>query len=82
MHGSFDKPGTTIKRIYQSWGIGVFGLPVLIVIALVGMAMSHLDTSGWISEAMQAEFVHAGTPDFAPARLAQPAREEHTAKAN
>ena len=36
----FDKSGETIKRIYQRWGIGVFALPVLLVIALIGVAMT------------------------------------------
>jgi hypothetical protein len=40
MQGLLDKSGDTINRIYQRWGIGVFALPVLLAIALVGLAMT------------------------------------------
>jgi hypothetical protein len=82
MHGAFEKPGDTIKGIYRNWGMGVFALPVLILIALVGMAMTHQGASDWLSEAMQAEFVRTGLPDVAPAQVAQPAGPIRAAKAN
>ncbi len=82
MHGSFEKPGDTIKSIYRNWGIGVFALPVLIVIVLVGMAMTRQGATGWISEAVEAEFVHNGLPEVAPAQVAQPAGPLRAAKAN
>ena len=65
-----------------NWGIGVFALPVLIVIGLVGMAMTHQGASDWLSEAVQAEFVRTGSPDVAPTQLALPAGEMRAAKAN
>jgi len=40
MHGLLDKSGETVNRIYRRWGIGVFALPVLLAIALVGLAMT------------------------------------------
>jgi hypothetical protein len=73
MHGSFDKFGETGNRIYRRWGVGVLALPVLVVIALVGLAMTQPVASNWISEAVQAEF--AGTnlpPEIASTQLAQP----------
>jgi len=83
MQGLFDKPGETINRIYQRWGIGIFALPVLLVIALVGLAMTPGVASNWISQATKAEF--AGTdyrPEAAPAQPAKPAIEIRTVKAN
>ena len=42
MQDSFDKSGdSTLKRIYRDWGIGVFILPVLIVITLIGASVFH-----------------------------------------
>ena len=83
MHGSFNKFSETGKRIYRRWGIGFFALPVLVVIALIGLAITQPAASNWISEAVQAEF--AGTnfaPDLAPTQLAPPARETRTVRAN
>ncbi len=83
MQGLFDKPGETIKRIYQRWGIGVFALPVLLVIALVGLAMTPWAASDWISQATEAEFAGANyRPKAAPAQPAKPAIEIRTVKAN
>jgi hypothetical protein len=56
---------------------------VLVVIALIGLAITQPAASNWISEAVQAEF--AGTsfaPDLAPTQLAPPARETRTVRAN
>ena len=82
MPGLFEKPGETVKKVYRSWGIGIFVLPVLIVVALVGLATTHQGRSNWISEEMQAEFVRAGSPDVAQTQIAQPAKEMRAAKAN
>jgi hypothetical protein len=83
MHGSFDKIAETANRSYRNWGIGIFALPVLILIALVGLAMTHSDTSGWVSEAVQAEFTSSNYgPEAVPTQPAKPATEARTVKAN
>jgi hypothetical protein len=64
----------TVNRIYQNWGIGAFALPVLIAIALFGLALTHSEPASWMSDAVQAEF-RAARPEAAPKRLAQPADE-------
>ena len=52
-------------------------LPVLLVIALIGFAVSHPAASNWISEAVQAEFV--GTDWCADTtQTAQPAQLDFT----
>lgn len=61
MHGTFDKGPQHDQNIYQSWSIKLIALPLLIVIALVGMVVSHPSAVKLISDAAQAEF--AG-PDF------------------
>jgi hypothetical protein len=82
MHGSFDRSGESNNRISRSWGIGFFVLPVLLVIAVIGLAITHPVVSIWISEAVQAEFVAAYlAPDAAPTRLAQPGMVTRTVKA-
>jgi hypothetical protein len=82
MHGSFDRSGDSNNRIYRSWGIGFFALPVLVVIALTGLAITKPAVSNWISEAVQAEFVDTYlAPDAAPTRLAQPGTVTRTVKA-
>ena len=81
MHDSFDKSRDSDGRIYLSWGIGLYALPVLLVIALTGMALSHPTLSGWISQAAQAEFGTDLVLDVAPTRLAKPAMEIRTVKA-
>ena len=83
MQGLFDKPGETIKRIYQRWGIGVFALPVLLAIALVGLAMTPRAVPNWITQATEAEFAGANYRlEVAPAQPASPAIEIRTVKAN
>jgi hypothetical protein len=73
MHGSFDKLGETGNRIYRNWGIGVFALPVLVVIALIGLALTKPAASSWISDAVQAEFAGYNLPqEAASTLLAQP----------
>jgi hypothetical protein len=83
MHGSLDKLSETGKRIYQRWGIGFFALPVLVVIALIGSAITQPAAPNWISEVVRAEFAGSNSaPEVAPAQLAQPARETRTVRAN
>jgi hypothetical protein len=82
MHGSFDKFGETGNRIYRRWGVGVLALPVLVVIALVGLAMTQPVASNWISEAVQAEFADTNfLREAGPMKLAKPAREIPVVKA-
>jgi hypothetical protein len=77
MRGSSRKLPETAKSDLI-WDIGIFALPVLMVIALIGLATTNQAASiwiNWISEGAQAEF--AGSylmPDSAPTQ-AEPARE-------
>ena len=84
MHGSIDKSPQADQSIYRSWNIKLIALPVLLVIALIGYAVSHPDVSRWISEAVHAEFVGTDlVPDLAPPKqLAQPANQIHTVLAH
>jgi hypothetical protein len=69
----------TVNRIYRNWGVGVFALPFLMVIALIGLILSHSDPSGWVSDALRAEFTSVDYgPEAAPKQLAQPAGETRT----
>jgi hypothetical protein len=79
MRGSIDRTGQNQDRTVRSWSIGFFVLPVLLVITLVGLAITKPSASNWISEAVQAEFV--GSPDAAPTQLAKPATPIRTVKA-
>ena len=84
MHGSIDKSPQADQSIYRSWNIKLIALPVLLVIALIGYAVSHPDASRWISEAVQAEFVGTDlVPDLAPSKqLAQPTNQIQTVLAH
>jgi len=81
MHGSFDKPPQDEQSNYQSFSIKLIALPVLLVIALIGMLLGHPSASKWISDAAQAEFASQFissdiVPDVAPpTRVAQPSNE-------
>jgi hypothetical protein len=81
MHGSLNRSDEKRSRIGQSWSIGFFALPVLIVIALVALAVIKPAASIWISEAVQAEFVGMTSPGAVPKELAQPAMQIRTVKA-
>ena len=84
MHVSIDKSPQADQSIYRSWNIKLIALPVLLVIALIGYAVSHPDVSRWISEAVQSEFVGTDlVPDLpSPKQLAQPANQIHTVLAH
>jgi hypothetical protein len=83
MHGSFDKSGKPDGDSQGNWKVGLFALPALVVIALVGLAMMHPAASNWISDAVQAEFVGINpAPDPSPVQFALPAREMRNVKAN
>ena len=81
MHGTFERTEEAVKKAYSDWGIGIFILPVLVVVALVGLVLTHQEAAQWISEAAQAEFVGANPPEAVPAQVAQP-REFRTVKSN
>jgi hypothetical protein len=82
MHGSFDKTGETIRAAYGRWGVGILALPVLVVVALIGLAMTNPNMSNWISDAVQAEFVGSNGPETAPTQLAKPSSAIRTVRAN
>jgi preprotein translocase subunit SecG len=81
MHGSFDKQGETRKHSYRRWGIGIFVVPVFVVIALIGLALVQPAASNWISAAVQAEFAGSSLPQEAASTvLAQPAMTVRTVR--
>jgi hypothetical protein len=82
MHGSLDRPPREDDSSYRGWDIKLVALPVLVVIALIGLAVSQPNASRWISEAAQAEFVGTDLmPDLIPpTRLAQPGNEIRTVR--
>ena len=83
MHSSFDDSGGNDNSIYRRWGIGFLVLPVLLAIALLGLAIAQPATSNWIAESVQAEFVgNSVVPAQAPAQLAQPGMQIRTVRAN
>ena len=83
MHIVFAKSRETINRIYQRWGFGVFALPVLLVIALVGLAITPGAAPNWVSQATEAEFAGANyRQEAAPAQPAKSVIEIRTVKAN
>ena len=88
MQGSFDNRGQDPKHNYQSFSIKLIALPVLVIVALFGMLVSHPAAVKWISDAAQAEF--AGTeavyadrvPNVAElAPTAQPRNQTRTVRA-
>jgi hypothetical protein len=80
MHGSLDRPPRDDQTSDRGWDTKLMALPILVVIALIGLAISHPSASRWISEATQAEFVGVDfVPDLAPpTRFAQPANAIRT----
>ena len=83
MPTSLNTSRETSDHVYRSWRIGIYALPALLGVALVGFLLSHPDASRWISDAAQAEFADTFvSPDIAPPQLAQPAKDIRTAKAN
>jgi hypothetical protein len=89
MHGSLDKQPQDDRSAYQSFSIKLVALPVLFIVALIGMAVSHPSASKWISDAVQAEFVgteFVGTDivpnQTPPTQLARPNNQIRTVKAN
>ena len=87
MHGSLDNQPNDSKKdsksVYRAWDMKLVALPILIVVALIGMAITHPSASKWVSDAVRAEFVGTDlVPDLAPQpRVAQPTNEIRTVKA-
>jgi hypothetical protein len=82
MHGTFDRSGESRNRFDRSWSVGLFAVPALFAIVLIGLAMTQPTASNWISEAAQAEFADAFmASEIAPTQTAQPAVEIRTVKA-
>ena len=83
MRGSFDKQPHDDRNADQGWSIKLVALPLLAVVALIGMMLSHPAAIKWISDAAQAEFVGTDmVPDLAPPmRTAQPTNEVQSVKA-
>jgi hypothetical protein len=81
MHGSFDKSGETGNPVFRR--IGLFALPLLIIITLAGLAMSRPAASKWLSDAAQAEVAGDNSaPEPAPMQRAKPAGDLSMVKAN
>jgi hypothetical protein len=77
MHGSSNRSPQDDHSIYRSWNFKLIALPVLAIVALIAYAVSHPETSKWISEAAQAELVGFNlVPAVAPpTQVAQPANQ-------
>ena len=84
MHGTFEKSREVRdNNIPRSSGAGFLAVPVLIAVALVGLAITKPAVSTWIAEAVQAEFAGSVmTPEAASTQLARPANEIRTVRAN
>jgi hypothetical protein len=82
MHGSLDRPPRDDQSSDRGSDLKLVALPIFVVIALIGVALSHPNASKWISEAAQAEFVGTDfVPNLAPpTRLAQPTNETRTVR--
>ncbi|MGY4472664.1 hypothetical protein [Bradyrhizobium sp. USDA 3364] len=94
MQGSFDnrqqdpESNQDPKSNYESFSIKFIALPLLAIVALIGMLVSHPAAVKWISDAAQAEFVGTDAvyadpvPNIAQtAPAAQPRNEMRTVKA-
>ncbi len=89
MQGSFDNRQQDPESNYRSFSIKLIALPVLVIVALIGMLVSHPAAVKWISDAAQAEFAGTDAVDSdPPSSIAQPAttslprNEMRTVKAN
>jgi hypothetical protein len=83
MHGTFDRSGKTGKTVNPNSGLRLVVIPALLAVALVALVIMQPDAARWISEAVQAEFAATyPVPEDAPTRLAQPADNIRSARAN
>jgi hypothetical protein len=76
MHGSSNRSGeTTEDSFYQRWGTGFLVLPVVLVIALIGLAIIQPATTNWIADEVMAEFTGANYgPQAVPTQVAKATR--------
>ena len=73
MHGPFEKARKGEPNIYQSWSMKLVALPLLLLIALIGYAVSHPDIAKWVADGVEAEFASTAAPESAPpTQIAQP----------
>jgi len=84
MHGTFKRSRETSDRgTHRDSGFGYLAIPLLMAVALVGLAIAQPGASVWISEAAQAEFAASFImPDAAPTEVTRPADEIRTVRAN
>jgi hypothetical protein len=83
MHGTFERPGRSNDRLERRWNFWLLALPVLAVIAVIGLAIIQPAAPIWISQAVQAEIVGPfAAPDIAPTQLAQPGSMIRTIRTN
>ena len=89
MQGSFDNRQQDLESNYGSFSMKLIALPALVIVALIGMLVSHPAAVKWISDAAQAEFAGTDAVDVDPlTKIAQPAptalprNEARTVKAN
>jgi hypothetical protein len=83
MHGSLDRSGETDNSVNWPRRIAPFALPVLVAIALIGLALTNPSPSDWVPEAVRAELTGANYgPEIVPTEVAQPPSEKRTARAN
>src|SRR5579864_1409538 len=75
MHGRFDKPDENDSRLSKDIGTGFLVLPILVAIVLVALMIIQPNTSTWIAEAVQAEFVGNTPSELSPTQFAQPAAD-------
>jgi hypothetical protein len=79
MHGSFERSGNSDNGLFKRWGIGFFAFPVLLAVALIGLAILEPAASKWISDAAQAELAGIYVmPEATPTQLARPDMEVRT----
>ena len=83
MHGSPDGSGrTTEDSFFQRWGIGFLVLPILVLITLIGLAITQPAASNWISDAVRVVLAGANLlPNVAPTQVAEPAGKVRPVKA-
>jgi len=75
MHGTIERPYDRESRVRRSAGTSFLILPIFLVIVVVALMIIQPNTSTWIAEAVQAEFV-GGTPsELSPMQFAEPAAE-------
>jgi hypothetical protein len=75
MHAPYDRSRSSNDRTEPKSGAGFLIVPVLIVLALIGLTVFHPKASLWISQAVQAEFIGDSNLNEAPTRIVQPGME-------